>query len=140
MIAITEDNQNIEITRGDATQKDYNVLAFKFPIYNVETQQEEDYEFKPTDKITFVCFDKKGYTKEEILRKSYLVSEVGYTQPTTIVELPLTSEDTKKFPLLNKAKTYWFDLVLNDEVTILGMDSEGARTIKVFPESGEGGM
>ncbi len=140
MIAITEDNQNIEITRGDATQKDYNILAFKFPIYNVETQQEEDYEFKPTDKITFVCFDKKGYTKEEILRKSYLVSDLGYTQNTTIVELPLTSEDTKKFPLLNKGKTYWFDLVLNDEVTILGMDSEGARTIKVFPESGEGGM
>lgn len=140
MIAITEDNQNIEITRGDATQKDYNILAFKFPIYNVETQQEEDYEFKPTDKITFVCFDKKGYTKEEILRKSYLVSDIGYTQPTTIVELPLTSEDTKKFPLSNKAKTYWFDLVLNDEVTILGMDSEGARTIKVFPESGEGVM
>jgi hypothetical protein len=140
MIAITEDNQNIEITRGDATQKEYNVLAFKFPIYNVETQQEEDYEFKPTDKITFVCFNKKGYTKEEILRKNYLVSDLGYTQPTPIVELPLTSEDTKKFPLLNKSKTYWFDLVLNDEVTILGMDSEGARTIKVFPESGEGVM
>lgn len=140
MIAITEDNQNLEITRGDATQKDYNVLAFKFPIYNVETQQEEDYEFKPTDKITFVCFHKKGYTKEEILRKNYLVSDLGYTQPTPIVELPLTSEDTKKFPLLNKSKTYWFDLVLNDEVTILGMDSEGAKTIKVFPESGEGVM
>lgn len=140
MIAITEDNQNLEITRGDATQKDYNVLAFKFPIYNVETKQEEDYEFKPTDKITFVCLNKKGYTKEEILRKNYLVSDLGYTQPTPIVELPLTSEDTKKFPLLNKSKTYWFDLVLNDEVTILGMDSEGARTIKVFPESGEGVM
>ena len=138
MIAITEDNQNIEITRGDATQKDYNVLAFKFPIYNVETQQEEDYEFQPTDKITFVCFEKKGYTKEEIIRKNYLVSDLGYVQPTTIVELPLTSEDTKKFPLLNKGKKYWFDLVLNDEVTILGMDSEGARTITVFPEVGEG--
>lgn len=137
MIAIQEDNKTIEITRGDATQKEYNVLAFKFPIYNVETQQEEDYEFKPEDKISFVVFPKKGYMKEELLRKNYKVSDLGYVSPTTIVELPLTSEDTRKFPLSSKKQTYWYDLVLNDEVTMLGMDEDGASNIIVYPEAGE---
>lgn len=140
MIAFQDDGRTIELTRGDSTQKQFNKLGFQFPIYNTETKQEELYIFQPTDKISFVVFPKKSYTKEEILRKEYLVSDAGHVKPTDIVELLLTSEDTKKFPLLNKQKTYWYDIVLNDEVTIFGMDSEGASRIIVYPESGEGGM
>ena len=139
MIAFHEDGRTIELTRGDATQEKYNNLGFRFPIYNVGTGQEEYYEFQPTDKITFVCFPKKGYTNEEILRKEYFVKDLGHVKPTITVGLPLTSEDTKKFPLANKPKRYWYDLVLNDETTIFGMESEnGACQIIVNPESGEG--
>ena len=141
MIAFQEDGRTIELTRGDSTQKYFNKPGFRFPIYNTGTQQEEFYEFQPTDKITIVFLSKKGYTKEEILRKEYLVSEAGHVKPTDTVELILTSEDTKKFPLANQPKTYWYDIVLNDETTIFGMESKnGACKVIVNPESGEGVM
>lgn len=137
MIFVESDNQTIYLTRGDATQKKFNRLAFQYPIYNIETGQEELYEFQPDDKISFVVMEKKGYDKEEILRKEYTLRDIGYIKPTTTPEIPLTAEDTKAFPLTSKKKTYWYDLVLNDEITILGIDDEGAKKIIVFPESEE---
>ena len=134
MIFVESDNQTLHITRGDATQEKFNRLAFQFPILNLETQEEELYEFKLDDKISFVAVEKKGYTKEEVLRKEYTLRDLGYTDSTTTPEIPLTAEDTKAFPLSNKKKTYWYDLVLNDEITILGLDDEGAKKIIVYPE------
>lgn len=136
MIAI-EDETILHITRGDATGTKHNVLAVEYPIYNFGTKQEELYEFKPTDKITFTCFDKKGYTRPEILKKEYLVKDLGHIIPVKHIEIPLTAEDTKKFPLTNKPKTYWYDIVLNDTETILGYDDEGAKKIIVYPEAEE---
>lgn len=134
MIGIGEDNQTLYITRGDSTQEKFNRLAFQYPIYNIATKQEELYEFQPDDKITFVVMNKNGYLKEELLRKEYTLREMGYLAPTTTPELPLTAEDTKALPLANKKKTYNYDLVLNDEITILGYDDEGAKKLILFPE------
>lgn len=61
---------------------------------------------------------------------------MGYASPTTTPEIQLTEEDTKSFDLLNKGKTYWYDLVLNDSTTLLGYDSEGPKII-VYPEAEE---
>lgn len=134
MIAI--EDKTIHITRGDATSE-FNRLAFYFPYYDKETEKEKNYKFKPTDKISFVVFEKKGYTKSEILRKEYTLADIGYTEPTETPEIPLTAEDTKKFPLTNKAQTYWYDIVLNDTTTILGYDNEGAKKLIVYPEAEE---
>lgn len=135
MIAIEE--TTIHLTRGDATQDKYNKLAFVFPIYNFETKQEENYKFQPDDKITFVVINKKGYTREEILRKEYTLRDLGYTEETEIAELPLTEEETKQFPLSDKAQTFWYDLILNDTTTMLGFDNEGAKRIIIYPEAEE---
>lgn len=137
MIAIDNEEKTIHITRGDATQEKFNRLAFNFPIYNFETKQEEDYEFQPDDKISFVVVEKKGYTKTEVLRKEYTLREIGYVTPTTTPEIVLTEEDTKVFDLANKATTYWFDIVLNDTTTILGFDDEGGKKFIVYPEADE---
>lgn len=136
MVAIDEDN-TIHLTRGDKTTGTINRLAFYFPIYNFETKSEENYKFKPEDKITFIIIEKKGYTKYELLRKEYYLKDIGYTEETEYPELPLTPEDTKVFELADKKKTYWYDLVLNDDITILGMDSDGAKKIIIYPEGGE---
>lgn len=137
MIKIDEDQTTIHLTRGDVTTKEFNKLAFHCPFYNAETDEEEDYVFKPNDKISFVVFEKKGYTKNEVLRKDFTLKEIGYTEPTTHPEIPLDEIDTKQFPLTNKPKTYWYDLVLNDTATIIGYDEDGAKRIIVYPEADE---
>lgn len=132
MVAI--DNDTIHLTRGDITTGEFNRLAFYLPVS--DGKNETNYKFKLTDKITFVVFNKKGYTKEEIFRLEYRVEDLGYTEPTEIVEIPLTEELTSKFPLLNKAATYWYDIAVNDTMTVLGYDDEGAKKMIVYPEGG----
>ena len=136
MIAIGEDNRTIYLTRGDKTGEFFR-LAFYFPIWNFKTQQEEKYTFKLTDKIAFVVKEKKGYTKTEVLRIEKTLAEMGEVGPTQYPEIQLTEEDTKAFDLLNKKKTYWYDIVLNDTTTILGYDEEGASKLIVYPEANE---
>lgn len=142
MIAIDpEDNRTIYLNRGDETSEFFR-LAFYFPIWNYETQQEEKYLFQPEDKISFIVVRKKSYTKEEVFRIDKTLKEMGILEPTYYPEIQLTSEDTKKFDLLNKAQTYWYDIVLNDTTTILGYmvdddDKTGASKIIVFPEGEE---
>lgn len=137
MIAIGEDNQTIYLTRGDQTDS-LHKLSFYYPIFNYETQEEERYMFQPTDRISFVVFEKKGYTKQEILRVEKTLKEMGYLTPTQTPEIQLTEKDTKVFELKNKAATYWFDLVLNDTTTMLGFDDEGGKKLIVYPEAEEG--
>ncbi len=133
MVAI-EENTIIHLTRGDITTGEFNRLAFCLPIYDGE--KEENYEFKLTDKISFVVYNKKAYTKKEIFKLEYTIEDLGYTEPTTVVEIPLTEELTSKFPLLNKKATYWYDIALNDTLTVLGFDDEGAKKIIVYPAEG----
>ena len=136
MIYIGEDQETLYMTRGDVPGE-FNRVAFYFPIYNVGTGEEERYQFKPDDKISFVVKDKKGYTKQEILRVEKTLKEMGYMFPTEMPELILSEEDTKAFRLLNKRRTYWYDIVLNDTTTILGYDDEGAKRLIAFPEARE---
>lgn len=133
MIKIDEDQTTIHLTRGDATHSDFNKIAFYFPIWDYEEEEETRYEFKLTDKITFVVYENKGYSKNEILKKEYTIAELGYVEPTTTPELILTSEDTKTFELDNKKKTYIYEIILNDDTTILGSDADGDKKIIVYP-------
>ena len=79
MVAI--EGNTIHLTRGDITTGEFNRLAFYLPIYNAATQKEENYGFKLTDKISFVVFNKKGYTKNEVFRIDYTIADLGYTEP-----------------------------------------------------------
>lgn len=129
MIAIDEeDRTTIYLTRGDKVDS----LSFFYPVWNEKTGEEENYEFRKGDKISFIVVSKKGYTKDEILRKEVVLKEAT---ETPVIEL--TSEDTKRFELKNKRVTYWYDIVLNDTTTILGYDEDGAKRLIVFPEGGE---
>jgi len=132
MIKIEDDNKTLHITRGDATHTDYNCLALQFPIYNVSTGETELYEFQVGDKLRLTFYDKKGYTKRELLSKEYTITEA-----TTTPVIELTSTDTKVFDLTNKRKTYWYDIVLNNDTTIIGVDTDGAAKIIVYPEACE---
>ena len=133
MIKIDEDQTTIRITRGDATHSDYNRIAFYFPIWDAEAEEETKYEFQLTDKVTFVVYEQKGYSKNEILKKEYTIAELGYLAPTTTPELILTSEDTKTFELTNKPKTYIYEIILNYDTTIIGSDEDGDKKLIVYP-------
>ena len=133
MIKIDEDLTTIRLTRGDATHEDYNQIAVVFPIWNFENEEEEPYEFQLTDKLTFIVYEMKGYTKNEILKVEKTIAQLGYANPTTAPMIQLTSEDTSTFELTNKPQTYNYEIILNDDTTIIGSDEDGDKKIIVYP-------
>lgn len=133
MIRIDEDQTTIHLTRGDATHSDYNRIAFYFPIWDYTNDEETRYEFQTTDKITFLVYENKGYTKRELLKVEKTLADMGYITPTETPELVLTSEDTSVFELDNKKKNYNYEIILNDDTTIIGSDEEGDKKIIVYP-------
>ena len=64
-----EDKTTLMLTRGDSTDGYNNKICFTVPYYDEDTGQEEYKYVEITDKISFVVYEKKGYTKKEILRK-----------------------------------------------------------------------
>lgn len=129
MLAIDpEDNVTIHLTRGDKVEN----LAFYYPIYDKGTDTVSNYIFKVGDKISFIVKEKKGYSKKEVFRKEFTIKE-----ETEYPIITLAGEETKWGDIKNKKNTYWYDIVLNDEQTILGYDDEGAKKLYLYPEGDE---
>ena len=129
MIAVDpEDNVTLHLTRGDKITN----LSFYYPILNRDTMEEENYVFKVGDKISFIVKAKKGYTKEEVFRKEFIIEE-----ETEYPLIQLTGNETKWGEMKNKRTTYWYDIVLNDDITILGYDDDGAKKLYLYPEGDE---
>lgn len=91
------------------------------------------YVFQPEDKVSFVVVPENGYSDGAVLRKDIIV-----TEETTEVEIPLTAEDTKIEDMIDEYKDYWYNVVLNDDVTFIGSDETGEKVLRLFPEAGEG--
>lgn len=125
MIRIDEDNlTTLHLTRGDRCT---------FRAYVIDSRTRERYYFPAGCWVSFVIIDKLGYTLENpLLRKKVFVPE-----DTDEVEFTLTSEDTKIGDMIDKKQKYWYNIVVNDDVTILGSDEQGEKVIIIYPEVGE---
>lgn len=132
MLAIDDTTKTISFNRGD-------IVDFVFRV----TQGDSDYEFASSDYIRLNIVAKKAYTKGTIFSKKFICEEGEST-----VQIELTPAETKSIcDMLDKAETFWYELVLNDNMTIIGYDSsiaeligneEGAKRLIVCPEGGEG--
>lgn len=125
MIRLDEDDlTTLHLTRGDRCT---------FRVYVIDSKSREKYTFPADCWVSFVIIDKLGYTLENpLLRKKVYVPE-----DTTEVEFTLTAEDTKIGNMIDKKQKYWYNVVINDDITILGSDEEGEKVIIIYPEVGE---
>lgn len=122
MILIDEE-QTISINRGDSC-----TINLSIPI-----DDGEYYQFQPEDIIIFRIFEKNGYTKQKVLEKIYDIEE-----ETTNVNIVLDENDTLFSEKINKPVTYWYEIALNEDKTIIGYDEDGAKRFIVYPAD-EGG-
>lgn len=88
------------------------------------------YIFERGDIISFDVYPKEKYQVEPVIHKEITVEEEG----STSVEISLTSEDTKIGNIINKPETYWYEIQLNYEQTILGYDQNGPKYFMLYPE------
>lgn len=118
-------NYNIELTRGDI-----------LPLYIKAVNKDgTDYEFKTNDVVRFKITEKNKCNRV-IVQK-----DVKVTEPTILVKLDLTKNDTKIGKLINKPADYWYEVELNPDTnpqTILGYTKEnGGKLFTLLPEGGD---
>lgn len=99
---------------------------------SVDTLTMVIYQFKQEDKITFNVYNKNGYNMEPVLSKNIIVES-----ETESVDIPLTEEDTTFGPINNKPTVYWYDITLNNDMTVLCYNEEGAKQFIQYPAKGD---
>lgn len=117
------EGKTIHCTRGDRG-------TIKF---SAETCEGENYVFKVGDKVIFAVKPKKGFSSEEYSMRK----EIEVLEETEQVDIELTGEDTSVGELINKPTTYWYEISLNSDQTIIGYDEDGAKEFILYPEGDE---
>lgn len=118
---VINDDMTIECTRGDAAA--FSVGANMDGVAHA---------FRVGDVIRFSVSAKKDCSAV-VLRK-----DVEVTEETELVEIELTSEDTRFGEVISKPTDYWYEVELNPDTkpqTIIGYDKDGAKVFKLYPES-----
>ena len=111
-------DKNIFVNRGDAM----SIIVAN----NSET-------FKPHDYIKFYICKQGDYT--DVL----LIKEINIEEETAEITIKLSSEDTRIGPPLKKgSRTYWYEIELNGDTTLVGYDTNGPKLFTLWPEAGEG--
>lgn len=98
---------------------------------SLSTLTEQFYQFQIGDEIRFNIYEKKGYDKTPCLSKLITVDTVGDT-----VTIVLSEEDTTFGEIPNKEIEYWYDVTLNDDLTVIGYDESGAKLFMMYPAKG----
>lgn len=122
MFRINED-MSIHATRGDAITINLNA-----------TTDDGMYLFRVNDHVYFRVFGKKN-CDNVVLEKEIIISE-----ETEVVDIALTSEDTKFGNVISKPTCYWYEVELNSNSqpqTILGYDDAGPKQFWLYPEGGD---
>lgn len=91
------------------------------------------YEFQIGDKLTFNIYNKKGYDEKTLMTK-----EVSVEQKGNSIDIPLTAKNTTFSNPINKATTFWYDITLNDSMTVIGFDENEAKEFIMYPAKGDG--
>lgn len=111
------EGKTIKINRGDK-----GIIGLTIP----------DYQFQVGDIVTIGVYENKGLEK-----KSKLFKSVEVETECEELEIILTKEDTSIDEIINKEKTYWYEIELNNETTVIGYDEEGAAEFILYPEGSD---
>ena len=114
-----DSEKRIHISRGDAA-----TIAL--------TANNGEYEFQQGDIIRLRIYAKGNYN-DPLVEVSTTVEE-----ETTTVDINITKENTIIGNDINKPITYWYEISLNEDTTVIGYDEDGAKEFVIYPaEKGE---
>lgn len=98
---------------------------------SLNTLTEQFYEFQPGDVIKFNVYERKGYDQNPLMTKTVVVNTASFT-----VDINLSETNTTFGPIVNKETIYWYDITLNDDLTIVCYNEEGAKEFIMYPAKG----
>lgn len=116
-------DKTIHLTRGDACTISTGVSVEK------EDGTTVPYIFQPGDIVTFGVYEKKHFNQSPVLLKVITVEAESER-----VNICLNSNETKLGEISHKAITYWYEIQLNHQQTIIGFDDSGPKELILYPE------
>lgn len=90
------------------------------------------YKFQIGDTIKLSIYERNGYDKEPLMTKI-----ISVTEEVESVYVELTEEDTTFGKINNKPVTFWYDITLNDYLTVVCYDEDGAKEFIMYPAKGD---
>lgn len=106
---------------------DYKEVSMELNTLNIVY-----YEFEKGDIITFNIYNKNGYGNEPLLNKIIEVLESTYS-----IDITLNEKDTTFCNAINKATVFWYDITLNNSLTVVCFNEDGAKEFILYPAKGE---
>lgn len=100
---------------------------------DIHTLTAQYYQFQPGDEVKFNIYETKGYDVEPLKSKTIVIDDEIYE-----ALIPLNEEDTTFGDIPNKPTTYWYDITLNNDLTIVCYNEEGAMKYIQYPAKGDG--
>jgi hypothetical protein len=122
---IIDKKMNIELNRGDIA------------VLEVRTEDEvtgQDYTFQVGDIVRMTICEKDKYDKVVMLK------DVIVSGDTKVVEIQLSSQDTRIGKAISKPKEYCYTIELNPDTaqqTLIGHTKEGPKLLTLYPEGGD---
>lgn len=133
----TDANDFIQYTDGtnlywydEKKEKVYNI-NYEETTIAISTLTIVYYKFVVGDKLKLNIYERKGYDKEPV--KSV---EITITEKSDEAIIPLTESDTTFGEIPNKETTYWYDITLNEDNTVIGFDEKGEKEFIMYPAKG----
>ena len=138
-IPITDANDYIKYKDVSGNEYWYNTksevlydASYKETSVKLDTLSMVYYQFQVGDKITLNIYEKNGYGKQPLMTK-----EIEVLEAAEVVDIPLTEDDTTFGSPVNKATIFWYDITLNNDLTIVCYDEDGAKEFIVYPAKGD---
>ena len=141
-IPITDVNNYVKYVDNSTPANVYWYDTKKKKLYDSDYEEETEvtiatltmvvYQFAVGDVIKINIYEKNGYNKTPLKTKSVTV-----TTAANSVDIPLSEEDTTFGDISNKPITYWYDITLNDDITVVCYDEDGAKEFILYPAKGD---
>lgn len=116
----------------DTKKKELYDSDYNISNVSIDTLSVVFYQFQVGDKITFKIYEKNGYSKEPVM-----IKEINVAESTESVYVELTEAETTFGTPVNKPTTFWYDLTLNDSLTVICYDEDGAKEFIEYPAKGD---
>lgn len=138
-LPITDIQKNIKYEDKDGNTYWYNEKSNELYDYNynISNMSKEDlncvfYRFQIGDKIRFNIYEKNGYNKEAIKTK-----EIKVDEETESIYIELTEKETTFGIPVNKPTIFWYDITLNENLTVICYDEDGSKEFIEYPAKGD---
>lgn len=120
------EGSTIHLTRGDIATIEVSTIV---------EDTGEDYVFQTGDIVRLTVVEKNNYGNV-VLTKEFKLQEGG----TTVVDIILSTDDTRIGGVISKPKKYYYEVELNPDTaprTIVGHDDDGPKEFILYPEGSD---